>query len=390
MEYTYYLFYNSGSGGNRGQQFLQLDQKELSFNIKDSHCRVKFYNICDSKSREVGLQQIMKQKQENIHVVMAGGDGSIMWIVELLLQHQVSIHSCIIIPFPFGTGNDFANTLGWGTTVPNDVIGMDSIVLKGFVEEWMEGVESYFDVWDVDIRLQQGGYISEIKRNENGVGEMKLQLKDQRYYKQMINYFSIGVDARIGFGFDKNRTSNQCCNKCVYCWEGFKKMFLKTPKVNQSIENIHNLNDDDLLESGLIQKSKDEIVVPGNPVNLLCLNINSYAGGLKNIWLNAQQNQVKSYSNIPSVSDGLLEILSFNSILGLGSERLIPGQATRLSQSKGPLKLNFKQNELLRTYFQIDGQYFSITNPSSVLIRSCQSLPQGKIRVLINKKGLLK
>jgi len=24
----------------------------------------------------------------------------------------------------------------------------------------------------------------------------------------MINYFSIGVDARIGFGFDKNRTSN--------------------------------------------------------------------------------------------------------------------------------------------------------------------------------------
>ena len=52
------------------------------------------------------------------------------------------------------------------------------------------------------------------------------------YEKQMINYFSIGVDARIGYGFDKNRTTNQCCNKCVYCWEGFKKMFIKTPKVN--------------------------------------------------------------------------------------------------------------------------------------------------------------
>lgn len=65
----------------------------------------------------------------------------------------MNIHSCIIIPFPFGTGNDFANSLGWGTSVPSDVIGMDNVVLKRFVEEWIEGVESYFDIWDVDIRL---------------------------------------------------------------------------------------------------------------------------------------------------------------------------------------------------------------------------------------------
>lgn len=57
---------------------------------------------------------------------MAGGDGSIMWIVELLLMHEVNIHKCILIPFPFGTGNDFANTLGWGTSVPHDVIGIDN------------------------------------------------------------------------------------------------------------------------------------------------------------------------------------------------------------------------------------------------------------------------
>ena len=78
-----------------------------------------------------------------------------MWIVELLLTHQVNIHRCIIIPFPFGTGNDFANTLGWGTSVPTDVIGVDNIVLKGYVEEWTNGVESYFDVWDVEIKLKE-------------------------------------------------------------------------------------------------------------------------------------------------------------------------------------------------------------------------------------------
>ena len=49
---------------------------------------------------------------------------------------------------------------------------------------------------------------------------------------------SIGVDSRIGFGFDKNRTQSAFCNKCVYCWEGFKKLFLKTLKIKNVIANI--------------------------------------------------------------------------------------------------------------------------------------------------------
>lgn len=60
---------------------------------------------------------------------MAGGDGSIMWIVSLLIKYDIEISNCIIIPFPFGTGNDFANTLGWGTTVPLDILGKNNCVL---------------------------------------------------------------------------------------------------------------------------------------------------------------------------------------------------------------------------------------------------------------------
>lgn len=48
----------------------------------------------------------------------------------------------------------------------------------------------------------------------------------------MCNYFSFGVDARIGYGFDKKRTSSAFCNKIVYCCEGFKKMFLSNPTTN--------------------------------------------------------------------------------------------------------------------------------------------------------------
>ena len=37
------------------------------------------------------------------------------------------------------------------------------------------------------------------------------------------NYLSIGIDARIGVGFDKNRTKSRLCNMFMYACEGFKK-----------------------------------------------------------------------------------------------------------------------------------------------------------------------
>ena len=55
------------------------------------------------------------------------------------------------------------------------------------------------------------------------------------YKKLMVNYFSVGVDSHIGFGFDKNRTHNVCCNKCVYACEGIKKCCCHRSK---SIKNI--------------------------------------------------------------------------------------------------------------------------------------------------------
>lgn len=45
-------------------------------------------------------------------VVIGGGDGTIMWVIETLLAHKIDVMRCVIIPFPFGTGNDFSNCLG--------------------------------------------------------------------------------------------------------------------------------------------------------------------------------------------------------------------------------------------------------------------------------------
>jgi diacylglycerol kinase (ATP) len=57
----------------------------------------------------------------------------------------------------------------------------------------------------------------------------------------MCNYFSIGVESRIGIGFDKVRTGNQHCNKLCYGWEGLKKLFCcctKTTKIKEVIDYV--------------------------------------------------------------------------------------------------------------------------------------------------------
>ena len=36
------------------------------------------------------------------------------------------------------------------------------------------------------------------------------------YERFMISYFSMGEDARVGTGFEKNRTKYRCCNNLTY------------------------------------------------------------------------------------------------------------------------------------------------------------------------------
>lgn len=56
---------------------------------------------------------------------------------------------------------------------------------------------------------------------------------------------SIGYDARVGYGFDKSRSSSRCFNKCIYAWEGFKKnLCTRTTNINSVIEKFEELDED--------------------------------------------------------------------------------------------------------------------------------------------------
>ena len=47
-------------------------------------------------------------------VIVCGGDGSVMWVVEEMIHYKIDSEKCPIGILPFGTGNDFSRVLGWG------------------------------------------------------------------------------------------------------------------------------------------------------------------------------------------------------------------------------------------------------------------------------------
>jgi hypothetical protein len=66
-----------------------------------------------------------------------------------------------------------------------------------------------------------------------------------QYRRSFINYFSLGYDARIGFGFDKKRSGKRCLNKCIYFWEGCKKnCCTKTFPLNSFINSFQVIDFD--------------------------------------------------------------------------------------------------------------------------------------------------
>ena len=59
-----------------------------------------------------------------------------------------------------------------------------------------------------------------------------------------------------------------------------------------------------------------------------------------------------------------------------------------MGQGSGPFILNFKKSEddflPIKTYFQIDGEFFEVIQPDYCKIESCKEVKNGKIKVLVD------
>lgn len=95
--------------------------------------------------------------------------------------------------------------------------------------------------------------------------------------KSFINYFSLGYDARVGFGFEKSRSRARCWNKCIYFWEGLKKNCCrKTIPLTSFIESFQVLDMDSTINKNeknpFVKNGTDEDINNKDKININNLN----------------------------------------------------------------------------------------------------------------------
>ena len=62
----------------------------------------------------IWLHRVTNLGKSQVRVVVGGGDGTVLWVVEEMLKAGIDFNKCALGVIPFGTGNDFSRVLGWG------------------------------------------------------------------------------------------------------------------------------------------------------------------------------------------------------------------------------------------------------------------------------------
>jgi len=322
------IFVNPNSGGGLAPLFVEQAQRRenVHFVRLPDDAAVFAETFCDLL------------RNPDLRIVAAGGDGTVNWTISLLSQvfpHDFSGRKPPLAVCPFGTGNDLSRALGWGGGMTEYDIQNTHEFLQRVAE-----VEAYqdVDIWDVEV----------CRTDVN-----------EKHSSQMINYFSIGVDAAMANDFEWCRKNCSClfCCQCIS-----KALYLPVGTWNF----FGNTTLDEYLTAELEDSSQEGAVLIRNlPVEpydrtFVVQAIPSIYGG-RDLW------QV----DIPrSMNDKKLEItLQGGSFLlglthiGIYVGRPI-GQATRIRAFTSQ-----------PCYYQIDGEGRVANGPTSFTINRVGSYP---------------
>jgi len=86
--------------------------------------------------------------------VICGGDGTVMWVATELKNFEIDHMKCPIAMLPLGTGNDFSQVLGWGKTIPDDLLDDNFAKLKKRATYWLSAQKADLDIWMVEAEVQ--------------------------------------------------------------------------------------------------------------------------------------------------------------------------------------------------------------------------------------------
>lgn len=298
----------------------------------------------------------------NLRCVVAGGDGSVNWVVHLLAscfpEQESRSNRPPLAVIPFGTGNDMSRALGWG----NGATKSDIQNIQRFLKE----VRKSTHIEDVDC------WKVKFERTDN----------DEIITKNMLNYFSIGVDAEIAKNFEDFRNGSCGCCICCQCMSltcyvpvALRSLCCKRPIKDYLTVDIEEKESNEvrIVEGNYFEDEEANYKIPNND-NTIVRRLNAkssektlvfqaipsiYAG--RDLWTD---------KNSRSISDGKFEIVTEGGVIRLGFAQIGCNTAKQFGQGH---KATIVADEPL--FYQIDGEGAYINGPSKITLTWDDSYP---------------
>ena len=377
-----YIFVNPTSGGNEASTFMRTGVDYYHFGEPGHVSHVYISDIREgSRGNKAGFKKLASDTDSNVcvstdspvRIVVAGGDGTVVWAMQEALEHNVDMEKVAFAAIPYGTGNDFGRVFGWGASSPQNLFNDEMSAFKNLVQNWLNAEVIDFDLWEVQLEVGRHGRIRKWKNQSTSIIRNKQGKPVKTMIKTMSNYFSIGVESAIGVQFDRQRTGSRTINKGIYMIEGIKHMFKSISRVTDAVSE---LTSGDRLVFTTEDKDENLPSLSGDPVSLIFLNINSFAGGC-DMWADASTDGLDNHQPLsfsePSPADGKLEVMTYQSLAGFGWEQLrrlyrfVPSYGKRVAQVDQDIHITFKKD--VSVYAQVDGEFYNIDGPKRVTIR---------------------
>lgn len=371
-----FLFVNSGSGGNKGKDFLEVPQPFQTELDDGRTVSLHIYSLL-AENKVDGfrlLKELSEKTGRPVRMIVGGGDGTVMWAdAEATAAGINTPTQCIYGIIPLGTGNDFSRVAGWGGKNPKRILMNDCEKLHLMVKMWCNAKPRPHDVWQVTIEVDDAeGKILKVDKEKK---EVEIKGHEKVVSLPMINYFSVGQESKAGIEFDKRRTKSQSCNLAVYAYTGFftEMDCWSQQKIADLVSSLHAGTDASapaIFEYRDEEDSDEEDVgtLVGNPESIMFLNVNSYAGGAAHFWQKDSEVAVDPSPDSKDVDieadpgDGRIEVVTLPNIINIATDRL-HSDARRVN-SGGPYYMEFfHHDDALHAYCEVDGEFYHLVNP---------------------------
>ncbi|XP_027367269.1 diacylglycerol kinase 4-like [Abrus precatorius] len=366
------VFINPRSGGRHGsllkERLQHLISEEQVFDLSDVK-PVEFirYGLGCLEMLSCFGDSCAKETRERIRIVVAGGDGTVGWVLgclaELHKQGRVPVPPVGIIPL--GTGNDLSRSFGWGGSFPFSW----KAASKRSLYKACIGPICRLDSWRISLSMPEGTIINpphSLKNTEEFTLDEGLEVEGELpknvicYEGVFYNYFSIGMDAQVAYGFHHLRNEKPylaqgpIANKIIYSGYSCTQGWFFTPCTSdpglRGLKNILRMH---------VKKVNcsewEQVPVPTSVRAIVVLNLHSYGSG-RNPWGNLTPEYLEKKGFVEAqVDDGLLEIFGLKQGWHASFVMVELISAKHIAQAAA-IRLEVRGGEWKNAYMQMDGE----------------------------------